>query len=433
MTGTNRPKNKKNIFQNYLERQQLAVPGFTFPPAAQTGFIVVVPSYNEPGLLQTIRSLQQCTPPSKPVEAIIVVNSHEGATGAALNQNNASLAEMAKWQQENSSHWLSVYPIHIANIPKKVAGVGYARKKGMDLAIQRFAGLGNEDGAIISLDADTTCATNYFVQIEAFFKAQPKATGCNIHFEHDLENTESLKQKMAIAQYELYLRYFKECLASIGFPYAFHTIGSAFALKAREYCLQGGMNPRQAGEDFYFLQKLFYPGQFYELNSTCVYPSARESDRVVFGTGASVNNLMAGENPLEVYSPESFQWVRSFYEKALKYFSNPEVLRHWMDNSPEGAIAYLHEFKALDKLEGLQQNVSGLPLFEKRLCTIFNNFFIIKWLNQMHQGFIGKVGVRQAAGEFLIHAGLNANPMDVIEMLGQYRKIQKSRPVILQQ
>ena len=60
----------------------------------------------------------------------------------------------------------------------------------------------------------------------------------------------------AVWLYELHLRYYKQALQFTGFPYYYHTIGSAFAVNAEVYCKQGGMNRQKAGEDFYFLQKI---------------------------------------------------------------------------------------------------------------------------------------------------------------------------------
>jgi len=42
------------------------------------------------------------------------------------------------------------------------------------------------------------------------------------------------------------------------------------------------MNRKQAGEDFYFIQKLMPLGGYFALNSTAIYPSPRESSRVPF-------------------------------------------------------------------------------------------------------------------------------------------------------
>ena len=96
----------------------------------------------------------------------------------------------------------------------------------------------------------------------------------------------------AIALYELHLRYYLHSVRSTGYPHAFHTVGSAFAVRADIYCQEGGMNRRQGGEDFYFIQKVAQRGSWSECNETCVYPSPRPSDRVPFGTGPAVARLI---------------------------------------------------------------------------------------------------------------------------------------------
>ena len=97
------------------------------------------------------------------------------------------------------------------------------------------------------------------------------------------------KQRLGIQLYEDYLHYYKKALDYAGFPDSIYTIGSAFAVRADAYVKQGGMNRRQAGEDFYFLNKLTKLGKITEINDAYVYPSARVSDRVPFGTGAAMN------------------------------------------------------------------------------------------------------------------------------------------------
>ena len=84
----------------------------------------------------------------------------------------------------------------------------------------------------------------------------------------------------AITQYELHLRYYLNAVRSTGYPYAYHTVGSSFTVRADVYCKEGGMNRRQGGEDFYFIQKVAQRGNFSECNATRVVASPRPSDRV---------------------------------------------------------------------------------------------------------------------------------------------------------
>ena len=84
----------------------------------------------------------------------------------------------------------------------------------------------------------------------------PRSPGCSIYFEHPLHGPLEPKVYEAIAAYELHLRYYVQALRYAAFPYAHHTIGSSMAVRADAYAKQGGMNKRQAGEDFYFLHKI---------------------------------------------------------------------------------------------------------------------------------------------------------------------------------
>ena len=106
----------------------------------------------------------------------------------------------------------------------------------------------------VSLDADTLVAKNYFREIEKHFRNHPKQVGATLAFEHQKQD---LKQRHyeGIELYELYLGYYKQALQYSGYPYSLFTIGSAFAVTAEAYVKRGGMNRRQAGEDFYFFTK----------------------------------------------------------------------------------------------------------------------------------------------------------------------------------
>ena len=169
----------------------------------------------------------------------------------------------------------------------------------MDLALERFKKIGY-NGIIAGLDADTTVAENYLYEINHFF-INTNNQAASIHFEHPINgydyNQFNYEQ---IIYYELHLRYYKNALQYLELPFAFHTIGSAFALTAKAYARQGGMNRRKAGEDFYFINKLIKGEKFGEINKTMVVPSPRISERVPFGTGRAI--LDASKNKKGAFS-----------------------------------------------------------------------------------------------------------------------------------
>lgn len=118
----------------------------------------------------------------------------------------------------------------------------------------------------------------------------------------------------AIMKYELYLRYYRLALEYTGHPHAYHCIGSAFAVRTLDYVAQGGMNKRQAGEDFYFLQKLIATGRYATLQSTQVYPSPRFSGRTPFGTGQAVRQIVQESGHFRVYHPQAFRDLKCFFQ-----------------------------------------------------------------------------------------------------------------------
>ncbi len=144
-------------------------------------------------------------------------------------------------------------------------------------------------------------------------------------FEHPLSGNEFPEEVYRfITLYELHLRYYFRGLAFSGFPYVFHTVGSAMGVKAFQYVKAGGMNRRQAGEDFYFIQKLVPSGGYFNLNSTTVYPSPRPSFRVPFGTGASIARQTELEDPdFLTYNLQAFREMKVFFRRSEDFYESP--------------------------------------------------------------------------------------------------------------
>jgi len=78
-----------------------------------------------------------------------------------------------------------------------------------------------------------------------------------------------------------------------------------------------GMNQRQAGEDFYFLQKLAKTGRVDQVFTTTVRPSSRASGRVPFGTGQRVGRYLAGgRDEYLLYDPRCYDVLREWLAAA---------------------------------------------------------------------------------------------------------------------
>lgn len=240
----------KSALQIYLSYRKYTPVALQTSVSKQLGMIVVIPCYNEPDLLATLQSLYEAERPVCHVEVLVVVNSAEDTSLSILDQNRKTLQEIAGFGQNVNTDCFRVVTLHQTGQPPKYAGVGLARKAGMDEAVSRFATIGNECGVIISMDADCLVASDYFVQIEQQFCLNPRLAVATIRFEHTLPRGDA-RLREAMVQYELYLRYYKQALCFIGFPYAYYTIGSAFVVRADAYCRSGGMGRQQSGEDQY--------------------------------------------------------------------------------------------------------------------------------------------------------------------------------------
>lgn len=365
----------------YLKQQAHSKPFLTENPPSDLFLIVVIPAYNEPNLLSCINSLAACYKCSCSVEVLIVINESEGTSNEVITQNQTSLDELHDWKKEHPDASFTLHIIHPAPFKHKFRGVGSARKIGMDEAIYRYHTINQPDGIIISLDADTLVEKNYFLAIESFFLATPDCIGCTINFKHRISELENSLQQEGMRIYEQYLHYYKQALEFTGYPHAIYTIGSAFAFRAHAYVKQGGMPRRQAGEDFYFLHKLTNMGSLSELNSTCVYPSARTSNRVPFGTGPGIQKWLDGDKSISMsYSLKAFIDLRNFFATipTLYVSKNQPLLA-------PSILNFLTEENFWENiLPEIRANSGNLNSFEKRFFQYFNAFKVIKFLNYSH-------------------------------------------------
>ena len=270
---------------------------------------------------------------------------------------------------------------------------------------------------------------NYFVSVCNDLMKRKDRSACSIYFEHPLGGDNfPITIYKSIALYELHLRFYFQGLAYAGFPFVFHTVGSAIAVKALPYIKAGGMNRKQAGEDFYFIQKLVPAGGYFSLNTTTVYPSPRASFRVPFGTGASIEKLTKeNSSTLLTYNFLAFNELRLFFAMTEDfYFSNPEELHGWFNLLPDGLRLFLDENEWIKKMEEIKNNTSGVLSFKKRFFGWFNMFKIVKYLNYVHLDYFEKKPVEISASELLEKTGLDFKSTDPVNLLLHYRSMERN-------
>ncbi len=411
----------------YLQKHQLFPPQITTLPHRDLGLIIVIPCHDEPDLNTTLDSLWACQSPECAVEIIVIINAAATASDA-VQQRNRQTWELARtWIAAHQNPKLSVHLLHFFDLAPRHAGAGLARKLGMDEAVARFHTLNRPKGVIVALDADCRVDSNYLQAIENHFQRHPKTPGCAIYFEHPLDNDPPLNA--GIIHYELFLRYYIHGLRFSGFPYAYHTVGSSMAVRSEIYQRQGGMNRRQAGEDFYFLHKIIPLGGFTELRETTVIPSARVSHRVPFGTGKAQREwLRNGLTEYPVYNPRVFCDLRALFAHVDRFFTADPTLP--LDHLPDSIAHYLVENNFSSKLSEIQQNAASVASFNKRFYQWFNGFRVLKFIHWASASYYPKQAVQTAALQLLQWQGLwskslDSNP-DAQALLHYYRQLDRT-------
>ncbi len=336
---------KKSIYtpqecNDVLEQLQRIYGGCSAPQVA-----VVIPVKNEyPGIKDTLASLSASASAGSlsrvadsfahdnnsraALHVVCVVNSREDDDGDVKQNNAQMLAFLSKCVYENL--FISVIDRTSSGneLPEK-EGVGLARKIGMDYALACGAEI------IACMDADTLVAENYAEELFRFAKNHGKRSFALVPFRHQKASTEQLQQ--AIDAYENYMMLHSKKLREVGSPYWAPILGPSLVCTAEGYVSCGGMNKRVSGEDFYFLQSLVK----IEISSGCaqsctasnrtidysplflnteVYPSARISDRVLFGTGPKLRELTETSSQNQkiecpLYPDRCYEAVKEFIEK----------------------------------------------------------------------------------------------------------------------
>jgi hypothetical protein len=397
-------------------------------PDNETGIIVIVPAFDEPQINDLLNSLAQCSEPDCKVEIIIVVNAPANASKTSLDNNIIVIKNTESWNKENK-YFFRLFLIDLGQPSIPGWGVGLARKAGMDEAVRRFNFIDNPDGVIVNLDADCRVRKNYFLSIYSELLKRRERKACSIYFEHPVSGKEySDEIYTSVIQYELHLRYYFQALSYTGFPYVFHTVGSIIAVKSLAYVRAGGMNRRQAGEDFYFVQKLVPAGGYFNLNSTTVYPSPRISLRVPFGTGPIIGRMVTkGEKSFMTYNLMAFKELHFIFGIIEKlYCCNLKQYEDFYRDLPTGLRSFLAEKEWISKITEIKRNTSGLISFRKRFFGWFNMFKVVKYLNYVHNSTFEKIPVDIAAYELLKYMGRNFDRKKPDDLLLYYRELEKN-------
>jgi len=370
--------------------------------------IVCIPASNEVSLLPVLESLNQMQA-VKNLGVCIVINASENAEELVHETNRKAFLEL------NSSLFKInfKYPTQVLlynHLPNKKAGVGLARKLAMDSACVWLKKPG-KNSILLCLDADCKVDKNWANSILQYFNLYIQTNAVSVYFEHEKSDDETLNN--GIEMYELHLRYLKNALKWAGYPWYFHTVGSSMALRAESYVKSGGMNTRQAGEDYYFLHKLM-PLGFGEINTTVVRPATRYSDRVPFGTGRSMLEYKENQE-IKTYHFGIFRELKAFFSGVF------DAKFLWKENTSETLTQILIQEGIEKAIDDAVSNSANEEMAVSRFKKWFSGFRIIRIMHALRSAGYFDVKVETPAEELLSELKIPTE----ISLLGTFRKLDR--------
>ena len=268
-------------------------------------------------------------------------------------------------------------------------GVGLARRIGMDLALQLQQLDGITSPWLATTDADAQPPASYFQTLADVAPLTPRGlrrVALTLPFWHTPSGDAAIDS--ATADYELSLRYYTLGLAAAGSPYAYQSMGSSLAVLAEAYAEVRGFPRRNAGEDFYLLDKLAKVGALHRPDCEPIRLRSRTSDRVPFGTGRKVGEIVENAGALSTYHPRVFDLLRATLA-ALRHAVALRDADSWrlplnaaLDAGTAGAVSSaLEELQVFEALPGMLDASPDARVRDRRLLTWFDALRTLRFIH----------------------------------------------------
>jgi hypothetical protein len=404
------------------------------------GHVLVVPAYGESrSLFETLGSVPQG--PAGDTLIVVVLNAREdspphvhAANAEVRDRLTAAVAGPAR--ELSASPAVTELPMphgRLALIDRAVAGsflpegegVGLARKIGNDFALALHAAGRVASPWIHNTDADVILPNDYYDQIGRLSPAGNDDTAIYF-FEHRFAEDPDLAE--AARLYEISLRYYTLGLAWAGSPYAYEAMGSCIAVRPAAYAAVRGFPKKDAAEDFYFLNKVAKVGAIHRLAGTPLLLEGRVSDRVPFGTGKALGDLVAkprARSGFRLYHPMVFAhlaaWL-SVLERTARSggrvdLAVEEIPRENPFFRAELLIEALERMGAFEAVREAIEKSSGDPeTMLRHFHAWFDAFRTRKLVHALRDGGLPSPGYREALAEAPF-TGLAASTEDDTEFL----------------
>jgi hypothetical protein len=281
----------------------------------------VVPAFDESleALQQQIDALA-----ATQVLLILVINAPQNASAEALARTQDLFRQVIAARH---AHVIAVDRVSAPWRLNPKHGVGLARKIGTDLALALIEQGRIRSPWILQTDADVALPPTYTDLVHEASPQIPRGVKIFPHTHFSGDPT----LHFAAQLYDQHMDYYVAGLRAAGSPYAHHSLGSTIAIHAVTYAAIRGYPRRSAGEDFYLLNKARKIAPIEALAEPLLTIQARLSERVPFGTGPALRDIVAtlqrdpsGGGYLS-YSPKCFEALGSAIRALNQWAEEPAV------------------------------------------------------------------------------------------------------------
>ncbi|MFK7871617.1 MAG: hypothetical protein AB8C84_00385 [Oligoflexales bacterium] len=357
--------------------------------------VVAIPACRESVLLpRLLDSILQSSDALK-IAVVIVVNHTETASEEIKQDNQKTLEFLCADVKKRMSYgvlwcfWKN-YDLFVIDraspgreLPHK-QGVGLARKISCDFALL----LPQFSCWIRTTDADAVLPEDYWIDpIEA-----EGAAAWRWPYEHI--RTGRGQCDKAIHLYELFLQIWEQGLSYAKSPYAWQAMGSCLGLSRKYYAMVRGYPLKQAGEDFYVLNKLQKVGNVVAISHVQpIQLESRISDRVPFGTGAAMQNLIntfERQQKYQIYHPQTFYFLKILLECAENAIEK-QSCDDW-DSFFSDDIREIHKIMKIDQalLRAIKHHSKNR---NQHFHVWFDAFRTMKWMHSIRDKVLGLIDI----------------------------------------
>jgi hypothetical protein len=358
---------------------------------------IVIPAHHEPNLSRTLEDLNKAAEYSGLHFRVYVILNESERASHQVKEFHAD--QQKRWSSNSFNYELIV--LHCASILHKKAGVGYARKYGLEKAIRDRSASPNH--ILIWLDADCELPSDYISGWAKVF-LNSDIDAAVMQFEHKTD-AESPILNRAILEYEAHLRYYHHLQAQLTYPHAMQPIGSCIGVRSSFYEKVGGMSPRKAGEDFYFLQKCMLNGRAVHANNTRIFPSNRISKRVPFGTGRAMMERLDGYSQM-TYDYACMPILQQVISTLRDSSASEETI---LNKLPTSCTSFFQKQGLIRHWKESHKHTRTEEAFENRIFRWFHPFRFMKLMHHLRDTQFPPVPLKTALRDYFQSRGLPAS------------------------